>query len=154
MPLSIHPSIHPSIYPPIHQPQIYLSDPISSLSALSYLVFSYPILFYLFSSTFLPCPSPSCPMYKHVCIYIYILMYLFIYLKNIYLALSYRILYRIPYTISSHLILSNLWNSFTLTRGVFLREAFLCLSFASRDTSCCTRGWFQVLGTVGTKGSK
>lgn len=129
MSLSIHPSIHPSIYPPIHQPQIYLSDPISSLSALSYLVFSYPILFYLFSSTFLPCPSPSCPMYKHVCIYIY--TYVFIYLfKKIY-TLPYPIEFCTVYRILSPLISSYLIYGILLpwrAGSFFARRFFVCPS--------------------------
>ena len=105
--ISIHVCRYPSFHPPIYLP--ILSCLI--VSALSYLVFSYLVLFCLFSSSS----------------YLIVLSHL-VPSINIYIYIPYLILpYVIPYTISSHLILSYLiypWNPFTLTRGVFLRAPF------------------------------
>ena len=138
--ISIHVCRYPSFHPPIYLP--ILSCLI--VSALSYLVFSYLVLFCLFSSSS----------------YLIVLSHL-VPSINIYIYIPYLILpYVIPYAISSHLISSYLILSYLSmesfypdARSLSSRTVF-CLSFAGCDTSCCTLGWFQILGPVATKGPR
>ena len=135
MPLSILPSTHISTYLILsHRIRLVLSCVLISCPLLSFLIF---FLSYR--------PIPSCPFYKHI---------------HLYTLPHPTVCYTICHLISSHLISSYLILSYLSmesfypdARSLSSRTVF-CLSFAGCDTSCCTLGWFQILGPVATKGPR